>query len=252
MATSSRVIGGEDEEVFPNESLPLAGSGRKMPVGQMSPSEIAFAFLVDSYTVASEPLNNFVTSAVKDKFSGDWKYIICSCFSSGVKQHVKDNLDNNRPLRDIFVICKIIRSRLDDLIAYMGENGKQMDERDKKRLSFQMEGVEAARHMAFHGEFVSLPEVHSCVLLLISILTTFCCGREHIAKLHMMEDRILQTSWSESVSDKFESDQKTVFNVMLHRSLGEFEREFGRYVELNMYQNEGALLEKFVVEQSDD
>ena len=225
------MIGGEDVEAVPNESLSLTGLGDTKPTLQISRSEIAFAFLVDSHTVACEPLNDLVVSAVKAKYSGDWKDIICSCFSSGVKQHVKENLDNSRPLRDIFVICKLIRSLLDDLFAYMEQKGKQMDAHDKERLSLQVQGVEAARHMAFHGQFVSLPEVHSCVLLLISILTTFCCGREHIAKLHVLAERLLRTLWSESMSIEFESDQKTVFYVMLHRSLGEFDREFGRYFE---------------------
>ena len=130
MATSSRVIGSEDTEVVPNKSLLLTALGTTKQTLQMSGSEIAFAFLVDSHTVACEPLNDLVISAVKAKYSGDWKDITCSCFSSGVKQHVKGNLDNSRPLRDIFVICKLIRSLLDDLIAYMGEKGKQMDAHD--------------------------------------------------------------------------------------------------------------------------
>ena len=82
--------------------------------------------------------------------------------------------------------------------------------------------------MTFHGEFVSLPEVCSCVLLLTSILTSLCCRQEHVAKLYVLADRIVHNSWSQSMS--FEtSPTATIHNTMLYRSFGEFERGFGQY-----------------------
>ena len=78
MATSLRGIDRETVGLVLDESLPLTELGNKKPTVKMSPSEIAFALLVDSFTVACEPLQNLVTSAVKTTHSDDWKNILCS------------------------------------------------------------------------------------------------------------------------------------------------------------------------------
>ena len=123
---------------------------------ELSLSEIAFAFLIDSHAVALEPLNDFVIAALKKKHSHAWKDVLLSCFGRGMKHNPKRTLDNSCSLNDIFVVSKIIRCRLNDIAEYVSR--ELADTRNRERLSLHVQGVEAARHMAFHGGFVTLSE----------------------------------------------------------------------------------------------
>ena len=157
----------------------------------LSSSEIAFAFLIDSHTIALTPLNDLIITAIKSKYPHGWKEMVCSCFAGVMKKNITESLENSSPLQDIFVICKITSLRLHYIIDYVGE--KRFDAHVRERLSLQMQGVEAARHMAFHEEFISLPKVYSSVLLLISILTYLNCGKEQVESLEAIRSKITQT-----------------------------------------------------------
>ena len=74
-----------------------------------------------------------------------------------MKQILKRTLDNSCSFNDIFVVCKIIRCRLNDIAEHV--SGILADSRNRDRLSLHLKGVEAARHRTFHGEFVALSEV---------------------------------------------------------------------------------------------
>ena len=124
--------------------------GQYFPNVELSSCEIAFAFLIDSFALAWKLLNETIIGALKDKHKSSWKDIMCSCFSIGIKKQVFEFLDNGRTINDIFVVCKIIRYRLYDVTNFVGE--ELLDPRNKERLSLQVQGVEAARHMASHGE----------------------------------------------------------------------------------------------------
>ena len=56
--------------------------------------------------------------------------------------------------------------------------------------------------MAFHEEFILLPEVYSSVLLFISILTYLNCGQEQVESLQAILSRIAET---------FQSKQKSFY-----------------------------------------
>ena len=198
---------------------------------QLSSSETAFAFLIESHAIALIPLNDLIITAIKSKYPHGWTEMVCSCFAGGMKKHIKERLENSSPLRDIFVICKIIRYRLHEITDYVGD--KRMDAHVRERLSLQLQGVEASRHMAFHEEFISLPEVYSNVLLLISILTYLNCGKEQVESLQAIRSRIAETFQSERKSFHMLS-MATLVKTMLYRSLREFEKEFSEYFKLKL------------------
>ena len=84
--------------------------------------------------------------------------------------------------------------------------------------------------MAYHGHFISLPEAHSSVSLLISVLSLLGCDRDYITTLKITSDRIVDSFRSETkIYQKFTST--TVLKTMLHRSFAEFEVEFSEYFE---------------------
>ena len=164
-ASACRGIDGEEGECI------VADLERAQQSVNLSSSEIAFAFLSDSHATVLTALNDLIIAAFKSKYLHGWKEMVCSCFAGAMKKNIKESLENSSPIQDIFVICKIIRYRLHDIIDYVGQ--KRLDAHVRERLALQVQGVEAARHMAFHEEFISLPEVYSSVLLLISILTYY-------------------------------------------------------------------------------
>ena len=135
----------------------------------LSSSEMAFAFLIDSFRVAVDAINDIIIASVKANYPNSWNEVDCCCFSAAVKRHVKEPLDNTCSLEN--------RYQLNDVIGYVG--GELLDPRSRERLSLQGQGVEVARHMVFHGECVSLSEVQSRDHLLISLLTAFRCRVRH-------------------------------------------------------------------------
>ena len=197
---------------------------------KLSLNEIAFALLIESHRIASTPLNDWIVGAIKTKYPNGWIERICSCFAGEMKKHIKQRLETSCPLQDIFVICKIIRYRLHDLIGYSGK--ERVDAHVKERFSLQVQGVEAARHMTFHGELITLTEVYSSILLFISILTFLKRGQEQVEDLKSIALRISETFQSELKCFHMLS-MATLINTMLYRSLGEFEREFSEYLKFN-------------------
>ena len=168
---------------------------------ELSLSDIAFAFLIDSHTVVLEPLNDLVITAIKDKHCDAWKDV------------------------DIFVVSKIIRCRLNDIAEYLG--GQLVDTRNRERLSLYVQGVEEARHMAFHGGFVTLSEVYLNIRYLMSILTYLNCGKARLSALQEIASRIVEKFHSESKS-YYMLSTTSVLKAMLYRCLGEFGKRIYR------------------------
>ena len=202
-------------------------SERAKTTVEFSPSEAAFSFLVDCTTIAVKPLSKLAINAVKAHHSTSWKDLLSSCFSGGMQKYVKESVDDSGSLEDVFAVCKIIRCRINDITEYVGV--KLKDPRDRERLSLHVQGVEAARHMAFHGELVSMAEVHSCVHLLISILAYVGGGQEELLLLMAFAERISEAFHSES--DYYHAlSIGTVLKTMLYRSFVEFENCFTVYL----------------------
>ena len=192
---------------------------------ELSLSDIAFAFLIDSHTVVLEPLNDLVITAIKDKHCDAWKDVLKSCFGHGMKQHIEKSLRNSCSLNDIFVVSKIIRCRLNDIAEYLG--GQLVDTRNRERLSLYVQGVEEARHMAFHGGFVTLSEVYLNIRYLMSILTYLNCGKARLSALQEIASRIVEKFHSESKS-YYMLSTTSVLKAMLYRCLGEFGKRIYR------------------------
>ena len=165
---------------------------------ELSSREIAFAFLLEGQAVASHTPNVLVIGAVKAKHANTWKDVVCSCFSLSVKQHLEHSLESSDSLKDVFVVFKLIRCHFIDVTEYVV--AELTDVNDREPFSLQVRGMEAVRHMTFHGEFVSLPEVYTSVRLLISILTSLRCGQRQIAELKGLAERIVETFQTESKS----------------------------------------------------
>ena len=162
-------------------------------------------------------------------------------FGHGMKEILKRPLDDNSSLNDIFVVSKIIRFRLNGIAEYLG--GKLADTRNRESLSLHLQRVVAARHMAIHGEFVTLSEVYLNVRYLMSILTALNCGKAQVSLLQQIATKIAHTFRIHSKSNSFHMvSVPTVLKTMLYRSLEEFEKEFTEYFEPQKKAQDVALL----------
>lgn len=137
----------------------------------LSEDELCFAILVDMCNVACKPLFQLLLSAVQHTHPMDWVDILCAPFSQAVKPFVKEKIQNGHSVADIYAVCKLIRSRINDVSKFHSQGFS--DPRAKERLSLQVQALETARNIAFHAQLpLSVKEVHSSLELVLSILTS--------------------------------------------------------------------------------
>ena len=89
-----------------------------------------------------------------------WLDEICACFSASQAKHVRRRLEDGEELRNVFVVCKIFKNFLRRAFVDYSEGDPEMrlDPMEKELFAFQLQDVESSRHMAFHGEGVSVEE----------------------------------------------------------------------------------------------
>ena len=88
-ASACRDMDGEEGECF------LADLEQAQQSVNLSSSEIAFAFLIDSHAIALTPLNDLIIAAFKSKYPHGWKEVVCSCFAGVMKKNIKKSLENS-------------------------------------------------------------------------------------------------------------------------------------------------------------
>ena len=137
---------------------------------ELSMEEICFVLVIESHYLACEALDGFVKEAMRKPHPDNWIEKMCCCFSRGVRQKLKLDLDRNQPVRDFFVLCKVIRSCLRDITRSVPTSiGRDFIQRQV--LSMNVHSVEEGRHFLFHGDQLSLDETGRCLALVGSILS---------------------------------------------------------------------------------
>ena len=96
---------------------------------------------------------------MRDAYPETWIDKICGCFSPAQASFVRKILEEENEIRDVFVLCKVLRRIMRRVLEpRLKANKINMGPMEKERFLFQLQDVESSRHMAFHGEGVSVEE----------------------------------------------------------------------------------------------
>ena len=141
---------------------------------RLSNDELAFVFLLQSHKLFCKAVSELLTQRMRVCYPVTWLDEICACFSASQAKHVRRRLEDGEELQDVFVVCKIFKNFLRRAFVDYGEGDpeRRLDPMEKELFAFQLQDVESSRHMAFHGEGVSVEETILSLSSMKQLLTT--------------------------------------------------------------------------------
>ena len=141
---------------------------------ELSSDELAFAFLLASHKIFCRALSGTLKRMMRDAYPETWIDEMCGCFSPAQASFVRKTLEEENDICDVFVLCKVLRSFMRRVLEpRLKANKIKMGPMEKEHFLFQLQDVESSRHMAFHGEGVSVEEAALSLTSMKKLFSTF-------------------------------------------------------------------------------
>ena len=196
--------------------------------------EAVLAILLESHALFCSTMGEFVQHMVKSFSQNTWKEDIVGCFSKAMRQFVSSALDDG--IKDIYVLCKVIKSFLhrvflERVLPHGGEF-------EKERFAFQLQEVESARNMIFHGSGLSVSEAVRSLHSMKNVFLTWAGGNQtHLnpgqdpvtVRVQSLVDRLKQLEGSSAVQI-MEIERGIVLRVLVHRSIAVLEKDISTFL----------------------
>ena len=222
---------------FEKISLWAAGKGTDRGMNELSSDELAFAFLLTSHKIFCRTLSGTVKQMMRDAYPETWIDEMCGCFSPAQASFVRKTLEEENEICDVFVLCKVLRSFMRRVLEpRLKVNKINLGPMEKERFLFQLQDVESSRHMAFHGEGVSVEEASLSLMSMKEFFSTLSgyqptkpnqglvqtCFSTHQKRLQVMTG-ILDYIIDESCQCSVWLPLQTIYGVLVYRCISTLE-----------------------------
>ena len=174
---------------------------------------------------------------MRDAYPETWIDEMCGCFSPAQASFVRKTLEEENEICDVFVLCKVLRSFMRRVLEpRLKVNKINLGPMEKERFLFQLQDVESSRHMAFHGEGVSVEEASLSLMSMKEFFSTLSgyqptepdqglvqtCFSTHQKQLQVMIG-ILDYIIDESCQCSVWLPLQTIYGVLVYRCLSTLE-----------------------------